>query len=103
MPQPSKRTVVVSYAVELDPREMAARGRLGGLTTHSRYDSRQLAHIAQEGLLSKFAHEIDPDGLLSAEERRERAKRARRVHMLRLARKSALARSARKEAADAVA
>jgi hypothetical protein len=86
-----------------DPEEMARRGRIGAFTTHARHDSREITAPARNAFLSKFEKEVDPDGVLTADERHRRAEYARRAHMARLARLSALARSTRKAVADAVA
>jgi hypothetical protein len=47
---------------------------------------------AREAFLKRFENEIDPDGSLPPEERRQRAEHAKRAHMLQLARRSAAAR-----------
>lgn len=67
----------------------AEAGRLGGLTTHATRDS--YAHLApaRSAFRARFEQEVDPDGLLPADERERRADRAMRAHMLRLAAKSA--------------
>jgi hypothetical protein len=46
--------------------------------------------------MASFAERVDPDGLLSEEERHRRAELARKAYFARLAFKSARARSARK-------
>jgi hypothetical protein len=93
MPGPSKRSVVVSYTIDIDPEEMARRGRIGAHVTHSRHDARELTASAREAFLSKFEKQVDPDGTLPDEERRRRAEHARKAHMARIGRLSALARS----------
>jgi len=50
---------------------------------------------AREAFLKRFEKEVDPDGTLSHEERRQRAEHAKRAYMLRLAKRSAVARKAR--------
>ncbi|MGN2640611.1 hypothetical protein ACTD5D_31465 [Nocardia takedensis] len=50
---------------------------------------------AREALRSKFDRLVDPDGLLSPEERAFRAEHARRAHYTRLALKSAQSRRKR--------
>lgn len=47
---------------------------------------------ARKAAADKFEQEVDPDGVLTPEERSLRAAHARRAHMLRLALKSAQAR-----------
>lgn len=44
---------------------------------------------ARQALLDKFERVVDPDGLLTPEERAFRAEHARKEHYLRLSRKSA--------------
>ena len=85
-----KSPVLVTLA--FDPEEMAQRGRIGAHVTHSRHDARELTAPAREAFLSKFERDVDPDGVLSLEERRRRAEHARRAHMTRIARLSAIAR-----------
>jgi hypothetical protein len=49
---------------------------------------------AREKFLKRFEKEVDPDGTLAPEERRERAEHAKRAYMLHLAKRSAVARKA---------
>jgi hypothetical protein len=51
---------------------------------------------ARQALAARFSHEVDPEGILSEEERTRRAEMALKAHMTRLALKSARARRARK-------
>jgi hypothetical protein len=53
-----------------------------------------MVHV-RRGFESKFEREVDPEGVLTPEERSRRAERALRAHMLRLSKKSAEARRAR--------
>ncbi|MGW4365430.1 hypothetical protein ACWEKT_07270 [Nocardia takedensis] len=55
---------------------------------------------AREALLTKFDRLVDPDGLLSAEERTYRAAQARKAHYSRLALRSAQARRRRSEGGE---
>ena len=50
---------------------------------------------ARETFLKRFEKEVDPDGTLPPEERRQRAEHAKRAYMLQLAKRSAAARKAR--------
>jgi hypothetical protein len=93
----------VFVTVEIDPEEMARRGRIGAHVLHSRHDSHEIAARAREGLTKKFLDQVDPDRTLPEAERLRRAEHARRAHLARAARLSALARSSRKVVADAVA
>jgi hypothetical protein len=47
---------------------------------------------ARETFLKRFEKEVDPDGTLPPEERRQRAEHAKRAYMLQLAKRSAAAR-----------
>jgi hypothetical protein len=47
---------------------------------------------ARKAFLDRFEREVDPEGTLPPEERRQRARHALRAHMLRLAKQSANAR-----------
>jgi hypothetical protein len=51
---------------------------------------------ARAGLRAKFAREIDPDGTLDEIERERRVDSLVQAHMLRMSRKAAAARSARR-------
>jgi hypothetical protein len=77
---------------------MALRGRIGGLTTHSRHDSREITRAARERFLTSFIDQVDPERTLPEAERLRRAEAARRAHMARLAHASAKARRARRPA-----
>lgn len=50
---------------------------------------------AREAFLNRFEKEVDPDGTLPPEERRQRAEHAKRAYMLRLAKRSAATRKAK--------
>jgi hypothetical protein len=92
-PSLSPDEVVVRYTV--DRADMARRGKIGGYTTHSRYDSRELTQAGRAAFLSKFEREVDPTGVLDEPERRRRPEAAKRAHFARLARLSANARAQR--------
>jgi hypothetical protein len=49
---------------------------------------------ARQKFLQRFEREVDPDGNLSADERRQRAEHAKRAYMLRLAKRAVAARKA---------
>lgn len=55
---------------------------------------------ARAALMAKFEAEVDPDGLLSPEERARRAEHKRKAYFQRLALRSARARRARAIVAD---
>ncbi len=73
----------------------ALRARLGALTQHARYDSRETTTAARASFLSRFEQEVDPDGVLDPLERAKRAEYARRAYFTRLALLSVQARSRR--------
>ena len=50
---------------------------------------------ARDAFINRFEKEVDPDGTLPPEERRQRAEHAKRAYMLQLAKRSAAARKAR--------
>lgn len=79
-----------------DPKEMAARGRIGAYTSHSRHDLHDLTASARAAFLQTFEDQVDPDGVLPAGERARRVEAARKAHFARLAYRSAAARRAHK-------
>jgi hypothetical protein len=56
---------------------------------------------ARETFLKRFEKEVDPNGSLPPEERRQRAQHAKRAYMLQLAKRSAAVRRARQPPSDA--
>jgi hypothetical protein len=50
---------------------------------------------ARQAFLKRFERQVDPDGTLPPEERRQRAEHAKRAYMLQLAKRSAAARKDR--------
>jgi hypothetical protein len=65
-------------------------GRAGALKSWSQTsDKAARTKPGRDAFLDKFAREVDPDGTLPEEERRERALYARRAYMTKLARQSA--------------
>jgi hypothetical protein len=62
-----------------------AAGRLGAHIRWSRENDRTAATApARRGFLRKFELEVDPDGILSPQERAFRAEHAMKAHMARL-------------------
>ena len=74
-----------------DPRRSRA-GRLGALVQHSRHDPLVTTAAARRAAEARFEREVDPDGVLPAEERARRAQYAKRAHVTRLAMASAAVR-----------
>jgi hypothetical protein len=56
---------------------------MGGLTTHARHSSRDIAARARSGFLARFERQV-PDTITDPAERAKAAKRLMRVHMTRL-------------------
>jgi hypothetical protein len=77
------------------PMSPTERARIAALTRHSRGDTKQATAAARAHFEARFELEVDPEGILSPEERAARTKRAMRAHMLRLAAKSAETRAKR--------
>ena len=67
-------------------------GRLGGLATRARHDSRKTTEAARRARWQRFLDAADPDGVLPAEERIARAEAARRAVMIRLSARGVAAR-----------
>ena len=88
---------------DIDPNEMALRGRIGAYVLHSRHDSRVTTGPARAAFLARFERDVDPEGVLPEAERRRRALAARKAYFARLALKSARRRSRRRteESGDA--
>ncbi len=86
--------VTVTYQV--DPEEMARRGRIGAYTLHSRHDPKETTKNGRAAFLQRFEREVDPDGSLSEAERARRAGYARKAYFARLANTSANARRDKK-------
>lgn len=85
-----KSVTTVSYTV--DTADLARRGRIGAYVAHSRHDPRETTQKARAAFRSRFEREVDPDGVLSPEERTRRAEAARRAFYARLALASTRAR-----------
>ena len=75
--------------------ERTLRGRIGAYSLHAAYDSRELTAPARQAFLSRFEHEVDPEGQLTPKERERRAGHARKAYFTRLALASAKARRKR--------
>ncbi len=76
----------------LTPTERSLRARIGAFSLHAAYDSRELTKPARRAFLARFEAEVDPEGVLTPQERQRRAEMARRAHFARLALASARAR-----------
>jgi hypothetical protein len=75
-------------------------GAIGAHESWSRTEDRTARTAnGRRAFLDRFEREVDPDGILSPEERARRAEHARKAYFQRLALKSAQARSRRGDAA----
>lgn len=89
----------MAASTNLTPEQRSQRSRIGAHARWSKeHDRKANAERAQAGLFAKFEREVDPDNILSPQERRLRAKSAHRAHMARLAYNSSKARVARRAA-----
>ncbi|MBF6296807.1 hypothetical protein IU459_04515 [Nocardia amamiensis] len=78
------------------PSDRTLRARIAAHESWSRTENRAARTAkARDALLVKFDRLVDPDGLLSPEERAYRSAQARKAHYIRLALKSAQARRRR--------
>jgi hypothetical protein len=78
-------------------------GRIGAYRLHALYPASQTTRAAREAFLARFEREVDPEGILDAEDRAARAAAARKAYMLRMALKSRNARRSRAQAATGLA
>jgi hypothetical protein len=76
--------------------DQTLRGRIGAYRLHALHDSLVTTAKARKAFLDSFEVQVDPDGVLTLEERRRRATAARRAHFIRLARLSAISRRAQR-------
>ena len=78
----------------LTPAERSLRAKLAAHAAHAQ--GKTNTGPARAAFLDRFERQVDPDGVLSSEERARRAEHARRAHFAAMALKSAQARRARK-------
>lgn len=78
------------------------RARLAAHEMHARNDPRETTKAARKAFFAGFEREVDPDGVLPAEERARRAGHARKAYFTRLSLLAAKARDAetQKQAGD---
>lgn len=79
----------------MTPAERVLRARLAAHSLHAQVDSELHTEPARRSFLSRFEDQVDPDRLLSTEERQRRADQARKAYFSRLALRSVQARKAR--------
>ena len=81
--------------LSLTPQERSQRARIGAHALHAQHDSRVTSKPGRDAWLAGFEKQVDPDGVLSPEERARRAGHARQSYMAKLALRSARARRKR--------
>jgi hypothetical protein len=79
---------------ELTPEQRVLRARVGAYAMHAKHDARETTARGRAAFLARFDRVVDPDGLLSQEERSRRADAARRAYFTKLALASSRARGA---------
>jgi len=75
----------------LTPQQRVLRSRLAAYQLHATHDPKETTKKAREAFAARFEREVDPDGLLSPDERARRADAARRAYFTRLALRSSRA------------
>jgi hypothetical protein len=89
------------------PQPRSQRSLASSIAAHERWahepDRSAATAAARAALMTKFEHEVDPDGTLDPAERARRAEHKRKAYFGRLALKSATVRRARAVVAEAEA
>lgn len=80
----------------LTPEQRILRARVGAYALHATHDVQTTTKAGRDAFLARFEREVDPDGVLSDEERARRALAARRAYFAKLALMSSRARRARR-------
>jgi hypothetical protein len=78
--------------MSLTPAQRSLRARVAAHASHAKHDPRIRTKKARVALDRRFEDEVDPDRLLTPQERARRASHARRAYFLKLSLKSAQAR-----------
>lgn len=63
----------------LTPEQRTLRSRVAAYRLHASHDPKETTKKAREAFAARFEREVDPDGILSSEERARRAEAARRA------------------------
>jgi hypothetical protein len=69
----------------LTPEQRSLRARLAAHSLHSQVDSVAHTAPARAAFLARFEAEVDPEGVLSEDERKRRAEHARTAYFTKLA------------------
>lgn len=82
----------------LTPAQRSLRARLAAHTSWANTTDRTArTEAARRAAMDRFEREVDPDGVLPAQERAKRAESARKAYFAKLALRSSQARAARKK------
>src|SRR4051794_24846751 len=84
----------------LSAAERSARARLGAFAQHAQHSTRDTTAAARSAFLARFEVEVDPNHVLTPEERARRAEAARRAYFARLTLQRLRTRSKKKRDAD---
>jgi hypothetical protein len=85
-----------------DPRsqaEIRLQAQQAAHTMHAKHDARKTTANGRAAFLARFEAEVDPEGILPPEERRQRAEHARSAYFTRLALAAAKARRQKRDGA----
>lgn len=82
----------------LTPSQRSQRARVAAHAMHAQHDARITTRKARATFLASFEDKVDPDGVLSPQERAKRAESARKAHFAALALKSSTLRTKRRQA-----
>ena len=83
----------------LTPTELSLGGRIGGYALAAAHDPRETTKPGRAAFMARFEAEVDPEGILTPQERQRRAAALRKAHFARMALKSAKTRRQRKNGA----
>ena len=84
----------------MTPSERQLRGRLGGFALAAKRDPKTYTASARVAFMDRFLNEVDPERILTPDERERRAVAARRAYFARLAMTSARSRRRAKAKRD---
>lgn len=84
--------------MSLTPGERSLRAKAAAHAMHAKHDSRDTTRKGTAAFLASFERKVDPDGLLSPEERAKRAQSALKAHMGSLSLRGSRAATAKRKA-----
>lgn len=83
----------------LTPEERKVRAKIAAHAMHAKHDAKETTSKARATFKALFEEQVDPEGILTPEERARRVEHARKAYFLRLAFISARVRRQRREGA----